>query len=353
MLHTISADELKQIHLYRQHLTCKADKRTVCHDLNGIQAQFMSNVEHSLKIRCNEKIEKDKFHEGLVKNWTIRGTVHVFNQEDLPLFKYQTENRMYRSHDWDTAQMRRECRISPKRLEYISRLIVEKVSLGVGMREELKKECALSGVSEAESAFVFDQWGGLLRPLCERGFLAYKVREKREFMVCPPFTPLEEEAAIVEHARRYFTHFAPATVKDAAYYFRWTQAFAKEIMDKLPLDKLKVNDRDFYYLGELDSNYPDIPSCILLAGFDQLMLGYQKRDSIYLPRKNIRGIFNLAGIVMPAVLLDGVAVGRWRRKNAKVTFELFEDISAQNKRRIESKAEETFSGIRKTEWTLI
>ena len=54
-----SIDELKQIQLYRQHLTDKADKHTVCHDLNGIQAQFTVNVEHSLRIRCNESIEKD------------------------------------------------------------------------------------------------------------------------------------------------------------------------------------------------------------------------------------------------------------------------------------------------------
>ena len=40
-----SIDELKQIQLYRQHLTDKADKHTVCHDLNGIQAQFTVNME--------------------------------------------------------------------------------------------------------------------------------------------------------------------------------------------------------------------------------------------------------------------------------------------------------------------
>jgi len=106
-------------------------------------------------------------------------------------------------------------------------------------------------------------------------------------------------------------------------------------------------------LDKLKSDYPDIPHCILLTGFDQLMLGYQEKDSIYLPQKYIRGIFNLAGIVLPPILLDGVVVGRWRKKNIKMTFEMFEDISVRNKKYIESSMEKSFDDIRKVEWALI
>ena len=56
---------------------------------------------------------------------------------------------------------------------------------------------------------------------------------------------------------------------------------------------------------------------------------------------------------MPPILLDGVVVGRWRKKNAKMTFEMFEDISAQNKKHIVSAMEEPFNDIRKTEWALM
>ena len=53
---TMTADELKQIRLFRQHLTDKADKITVVKDLNGIQAQFTVKIFYSLKISCNENI---------------------------------------------------------------------------------------------------------------------------------------------------------------------------------------------------------------------------------------------------------------------------------------------------------
>jgi len=338
----MTVTELKQIQLYRQHITDRTDKITAAHDLNGFQCQFLINAYNALKIRCNDTITPDNFGDGLVKNWTIRGTVHVFAEVDLPLFRHDH----YLSYDRIDAH----CKIPPDRLEYIARLIVNMVTDGVTEREQLKAECYRSGVTETESSYVFDQWGGLLRPLCERGFLCYKVREKKEFMICPPFTPMENDEAILEQMRRYFTHYAPATVRDAAYYFGWTQTFVKEIMKKLPLIETDVDGRKYYYLEELKADYPDIPQCVLLAGFDQLMLGYQKQDSVYLPQKYIRGIFNLAGIVMPPILLDGNVVGRWRKKNAKMTFELFDDVTARDKKHIESAMDRMFSDIRKIEW---
>jgi len=348
----LSLNELKQIQLSRQHLTEKADKHTACRGLNGFQAQFTVNVEHSLRIRCSEKIEKAGYGGGLVKNWTIRGTVHAFNQADLPLYKHQSESNPYLSHDWGKAVIcaQRNCKISLDRLEYIARLIVDKVSSGVTAREDIKRECYAAGISESEGAYAFDQWGGLLRPLCERGFLCYKVQEKKEFMICPPYTPMERDAALLEQARRYFTHFAPANVRDAAYFFGWTQAFAKEMMSKLPLLQTAIDGKQYYYLGGLKNDYPDIPRCVLLAGFDQLMLGYQKSESIYLQAAHLRGIFNLAGIVMPPILLNGSVAGKWQKKGSKLAFTLFGSVAEKDKKIIAQSAESLWGDIKKLEW---
>ena len=348
----LSTRELKQIHLHRQHLTDRADKLTVCRDLNGVQSQFMVNAAHSLKIRCTEPIRSDTFGEGLVKNWSIRGTIHVFGADDLPVQKYADERNPYFSHDWGETQLcaQYHCAITPDRLEYLARLIISMVADGITAREDIKRECYAAGVTEPEGLYIFDQWGGLLRPLCERGFLCYKVQEKKEFGICPPYTPMERDDAHLEQARRYFEHIAPATLRDASYYFGWTQAYVKQIMQKLPIEQITADGKQYYYIGELRSGYPDIPKCIFLSGFDQLMLGYQKSDSIYLPQTHLRGIFNLAGIVMPPILLDGAVVGRWRKKSAKMTFELFEEISSRKKKYIETAMDETFGDIRKVEW---
>ena len=53
------------------------------------------------------------------------------------------------------------------------------------------------------------------------------------------------------------------------------------------------------------------------------MLGYEKTESLFLPREHMREIFNLAGIVRPAILVSGTVVGWWNLKNRKLKISLF------------------------------
>lgn len=377
----MNLNELKQIRLYRQHITNPSDKHTVCRDLNGLQAQFTVNVYYGLKIRCTDEITPQHFGDGLVKNWTVRGTVHAFNEDDLPLFKnkavwyrnsYRSENyRGYgifseKAYEFakakgdayrkDTEDYRKNgfaWTLSPERQQYFSRFIIQKVSEGVRTREELKQACTDHGMTVPERDSMFDQWGGGMRELCERGFLCYRVCEKKEYMPAPRYAPMDGKAAEAEIAGRYFHHFAPATVKDFAYYYGCTQARAKELMSGLPLKTVPIDGKDYFFLGELPGNIPDLPECVLLAGFDQLMLGYKKEESLFLPKERLRGIFNLAGIVMPPILLHGTVVGRWRKKNKRVAFELFQSVSEKDKRLMEDTAVRLYGEINKTEWLLL
>ena len=351
----LSIQELKQIQLSRQHLTEKADKLTICHDLNGFQAQIMVNVFHSLKIRCNENITKENFGDGLVKNWTVRGTIHAFAEDDLGLFRYKRENHPYRSDDFKgyVHHITRQWLLTPERQRHFSHIILDSLKESMQTRDELKEICLQHGITEHELGEMFQQWGGGIQDLCLRGYINYVVQEKKAFALSPPYEPMNGDEALLEMMQRYFTHIAPATIRDTAYYFGCSQTQAKKIMQKLPLMQIEIDSKSYFYLEELKGDYPEIPRCILLAGFDQLMLGYQKKESIYLPEKHIRGIFNLAGIIMPPILLNGEVVGRWRKKNTKMMFELFEDISDKNKKHVESAMEEIFDDIRKTEWVLM
>lgn len=346
----MTIEELKQVRLSRQHLTDKKDKLTVVQNLNGIQSQFTVNVFYSLKIRCSEKITEDNFGEGLVKNWTVRGTVHTFSKEDLPLFKY--DNGLYKSLDFKgyIDHFTREWTLTPERQRYWSEFIIEQVKKGVCEREALKNACTESGMTKDELRSMFDPWGGGIRELCERGFLNYKVTEKKAYEICPPFEPMNRQTAESEMMSRYLKHFAPASIADISYYFKYTQSKVKELLNTLSAEKITIDNLDYFYMDKLRTNYPDIPQCILLSGFDQLMLGYKKENSVFLPKEYLRGIFNLAGIVMPAILINGRVVGKWSRKKGKITFDMFESANAKNKKIISETAEKLFENIKKIEW---
>ena len=133
---------------------------------------------------------------------------------------------------------------------------------------------------------------------------------------------MTEEPARFELARRYFTHFGPATVKDTAYFFGTTQTKVKSWLKQLPVAETSLGGKSYFYIDN-GLHAGDLPDCLFLAGFDQLMLGYEKTESLFLPREHMRDIFNLAGIVRPAVLVNGTVVGWWNLKNRKLKITLF------------------------------
>ena len=199
---------------------------------------------------------------------------------------------------------------------------MDAVSQGVDEREALKAVCEKAEMTESESQSLFDPWGGTIRALCEVGRLCHKVQEKKAYQLCLAFEPMSEEPARIELARRYFTHFGPATIKDAAYFFGTTQTKVKSWLKQLPVIETSLDGKSYFYI---DNGLPagELPGCLFLAGFDQLMLGYEKTESLFLPKEHMRDIFNLAGIVRPAILVNGTVVGWWNLKNRKLKITLF------------------------------
>ena len=348
----MTKDEIKLRQVTNQYLMTPAPKLQVVRDLCGVQAQFMTNALHSLKIRCND-FDEATVADGLVKNWTVRGTVHVFAEDDLPLFIHCNNGNDYHKNEWNGYSFwnqRDKWALTPERQKYLAQVILNALEKKTYTREELKKICQEAGMTEPEESSMFDQWGGGVRELCERGFMNYVVQEKKAFCLSPEFTPVPEEEAELEQARRYFTNFGPATIHDAMYYFHASATQVKQWMKKLPLTETECDGKTYYYIENAKNYNQEIPKCLFLAGFDQLMLGYEKKESMYLPQEHLRKIFNLAGIVMPALMLNGQVVGKWKQKNGKLTVELFDKIGEKEKKTVTEKAETLWNDLKKIEF---
>ena len=333
----MTLEEIKLRRLVGQHLLAPTDTQTIVKDLCGVQAQFLSHALHGLSIRCNEVST-----EGLVKSWTNRGTMHLFSVDDLPLFLHEGRTHFLRPVD----TLESDAYLSDDRKAYFADLIVDAISRGIDDREALKAVCEQAGLTESESRSLFDPWGGIIRALCETGRLCHKVQEKKAYQLCPAFEPMAEEPARLELARRYFTHFGPATVKDASYFFGTTQTKVKFWLKPLPVSEATLDSKTYFHI---DNGLPvkEIPGCLFLAGFDQLMLGYKKTESLFLPREHIRDIFSLAGIVRPAILVNGTVVGWWNLKNRKLKITLF---SSADRALISEKARQLWSDLKQIEY---
>ena len=148
-------------------------------------------------------------------------------------------------------------------------------------REELKDVCRQNGMTEPEESSMFDQWGGGVREMCERGFINYVVQEKKAFCLSPAFTPIPEQEANLEMARRYFTHMGPSTIHDAMYYFHATAAQVKDWLSKLPVSTVECEGKTYFYIDNNQTYDQGIPKCLFLAGFDQLLLAHKKKKACF------------------------------------------------------------------------
>ena len=135
----MTPEELKIRQMTNQYLTASADKMTVVRDLCGLQAQLVANALHALRIRCND-FQQETVEFGLVKNWSVRGTVHIFAELDLPLFIHCDNGDSYRKNDWHDPSFwnqRGKWALTPERQAMFSSVILAAVSEKTHTRDEL------------------------------------------------------------------------------------------------------------------------------------------------------------------------------------------------------------------------
>ena len=331
-------ETLKLRRLFAQYLLAPDSRLHVVRAMDGFQAQFLSNAMHAMRLRSADP-DAGYAADGLVKSWTLRGTMHLFAEADLPLFLH--DGCRYHSRDWTVPSFwnqRPDWALTPQRQAYFSDLIVDTLTQGPMTREALKVRCRAAGMTEAEEASMFHPWGGGIRELCERGFLCGTASEEKAFRLCPPFVPMAREDALQEQLRRYLASFDPGSLRDAAYFFALPQARLRALLMQLPVSADSFDGQTLYLLDDGREAGDALPDCLLLAGFDPLMLGDEKKESVFLPPEYLRGIFSLSGIVMPPVLLRGTVAGRWKRSGKRLQITAFRPFTPEERRWVNTAA---------------
>ncbi len=323
--------ELIRWRLWGQHLTRPVSAEQAAGDLCGLQAQYAANALHALRIRSDMPDTT-----GLVKSWTLRGTLHLFPKKDLPLFFPAGQTDPFDT-DYGRWRFSHHCGISKERMWQFCEIIREALSETPVSRDELKELCGKKGMTVDEEPWVFDGWGGAVRLLAESGQLCVSAELPRHYAAFPDVPRLTKEEARLELLRRYITHYGPVTINDMAYFFRWPKRELKALMTKLPLQIADCKGIKHYWLKQPDA-LPALPRCLFLAGFDPMLLGYEKTENPSLPRAYVKQIFNNTGIVFPALLVDGVVRGKWKEQAKCVEITLFEPLSDTRRRAAERAA---------------
>lgn len=312
----MNEQELLYHHLRSLHLLERAPKAAVAADLLGLQAQFSRNPQLSLRLRASD-YAPETWDNGLVKIWSHRGTMHVIRAEELGL---------HLSAVGQCGDFVDTFRLSAEEQRTWAPFIAEQVRGGNDTRDGLKQAARSAGMSDDLVERVFYGWGGLIKEMCLRGLLACRTGSDKRYLVpeTPQLMPRDDARRIL--IRRYFAHYGPASRQDCLAFFGYRAEAMRPLLDELlpTLDQAMICGVPYYYAEPLPQ-VGALPECVLISGFDQLVLGYKDR-SCFLDPKHARKLTNISGIVFPAILLRGKLRARWRLEGDEVQVTPFEHL---------------------------
>lgn len=301
------------------YLLQKGTKKQVLHDLLGIQSQFSGYARLSLFLRCSDFTEENYGHDA-AKIWSHRGTMYLVDESDLKLHLAASGARTdFREGAW---------KLSVQESVQWSDFILQQVKAGITLRNDLKKACREAGMPDELEKKVFYGWGGLIREMVLRGMIVGTTGNQKEYRI-PNLQGKEWSIreARLEMLRIYFEHFGPATISDCKYFFGdWPKEEISALLKEyLPtIRSTKIGRTTYYHVHPLITE-GEIPPCVIVPGFDQLILGYKERSRM-IDREHLRKLTNMAGIVFPCLILRGRIRARWKLENDTFQVVPFEKL---------------------------
>ena len=307
-------EEILQRRMHGLYLSRRCeDPLTLAHHLMGLHCWFHRNVLFSLLIRGANPIG---WKTSLTKTW-IHHALHGVAPEDLP----------------DLLAVRP--RTDP--LSELEREVISYMEDGVYSRAEFRRIFA-DRYEQSAIDRAFSPWGGVFVGLAQRGLVAFRDMNSRDFDLISAEPTRSKDEVMPELLRRYFIAYGPATIADAAWFFGLRKDDAKRLCT-VPLDDLHCfehNKSIYYYHSDSPENrsgMADIPEVTLLSGFDPFVVSYIDRSAVMPPEYKSRVVMK-SGICLPTVAINGRIAGLWNIKKNAPVLELF----APQPRRIEDAA---------------
>lgn len=299
----VSADRLRRLRLAAQRLSPAAaapDAREAAASVCGVQAQDLRAAALALRARVPGLERPAIADAGLIRVWTVRGTIHMLPAEDWPWMHAAVGERFLARME-QLLEKRRALELARSVLDDLVELISEQPLT----RGQILAELAAGGHPAFEAGPV-----NIVMPWVAYQGLAVGDSEGRWLGSDPP-PEMDRDEALATLARRYMAGYGPATAADLARWSGLALGTARRALDAAgPPDPAP------------DSEPPEPAPARLLGGFDTVMLGYESRGPI-LAAEHDRRILPGGGVLKAVVLARGRAVGTWKLSGSRLDVDWF------------------------------
>ena len=324
-------------------------------DLCGLHAQVMSSAELTAWARIDglgkDAISKQLWDKrGLVKSWTLRGTLHLMPASEYDLWIGALANYKH----YQRAAWLKFFGVTAKELDKVLDAVGAVLGEEPITREELARAVEKKVRSKTLGETLRSGWGSLLKPASFQGKLCYGPSRGQNVTFIGPEAWLgrklevpDPEEALREVSRRFALLNGPVAREELA---RWWSGFSPAQAGRIlqSLDDLVAVDVEgqLRYLAakEVEAALAaDARKEVhLLPAFDQWVVMSPRDPAVLDPKKKDR-VFRKAAWLSPVLLVDGRIEGVWwwekKGKRLSVRFEPFSKQPAWVKRSAEAEVQ--------------
>jgi hypothetical protein len=288
-------------------------------------------------LATQEAVEQAIAQGQIVRSWPMRRTLHLLAAADVHWMLKLLAGRAVEQ----AAGRRRQLGIEEGELARSRELWSAALQGGKRLTRSAMLEMLEAGGLSPEGQRGYH----LLVHHAQEGLLSLGPNEGKEQTYVlldewvPPAPPLDRDEALATLARRYFAGHGPATAHDLARWAYLPMGDVRKGLAAASADLERTTHEGVEYWmapGALDaaseSNVAEPPRVLLLAGFDEMVLGYKDRTATISAENEARIVPGGNGVFRPVLLVDGVVVAGWtrtlRRKGVTIDVEPFGDGAA-------------------------
>jgi len=289
----------------------------------GVQSQDFEAAKWALALRMqsatNAAIEEAFNRGAILRTHVMRPTWHFVAREDIRWLLDLTAAGVnvrcgsgYRMFELDDAVFKRSHKILERALRDGKHL----------SRAELRRRLNESGVAANDTV----RMGHILiraeldRVVCSGPRigrqLTYALFDER----VPATKAMDRDEALAKLTGLYFRSHGPATLQDFVWWSGLTTADAKRGLEVggRSLEKITIGEKVYWSMRSNEAL--ERSSCLahLLPVYDEYFVAYKDRESVFGSQDELSTWDTLG----PAIVINGVAAGTWKRTNDKKSVEV-------------------------------
>ncbi len=161
----------------------------------------------------------------------------------------------------------------------------------------------------------------------------------------PQTRMLDQDEALAELVKRYFTSHGPATMQDFIWWSGLTSADAKIGLEANTSHLLheSINGQIYWFSESTPLAHDVVPTAYLLPNFDEYAVSYKDRSAMLERAHTHKRVITTSDILSSVIILNGQVVGIWKRtltKNAVfVNLSPFAPLNTAERQAIEVAVE--------------